>query len=636
MSLHALANHMAAKGRGPDSTLVHMSPREVHGLQALAMANGGTLTINPQTGLPEAGFLDSLLPALAGFALGPAGFGLMSSAMAGLTVGGITALASGDLGKGLVAGLGAYGGSGLGESLTGVPNTAADPGWGARDAGISEAAKTSPEATFNRMQSGVNAAVSAPTDFLKSNYMNLGFAAAPALTGAFEEEDSSTGVKPHPGYIRVFDDNGNQVEAVKADEWGSRPVMKWGQVPKPTGYASGGGIEDAYRTLSSELPISIMPVELPSETPPDTTAPTEEVKKGITRFGGVLAPDLTGHDLNDKRSDSEKAQDYLMGRGPNPFVFTSKTPVVDATKKAADATKEIAATVEQQKEQQRGGGGGGGGIGGARGEPNGYVSNYSPDANSYTNGIVAALMGQQAVPASVVNLSDSGYATAAQAESAQNKALAAQYGMYGNPNAVAGPMSSIGVGFGSQGQHAEGAPAFGVGYGSQGQHAEGNTSGGSGNGPSGVGHGDQGGAHSGQGPGAGGGDGGGHGDARGGYLAHGQFDQRYAYGGGITALADGGMYNLGSYSDGGRLLRGPGDGVSDDIPATIGENQPARLADGEFVVPARIVSELGNGSTEAGARKLYAMMDRVQKARHSTVGKDKIAANTRAEKYLPA
>ena len=84
-------------------------------------------------------------------------------------------------------------------------------------------------------------------------------------------------------------------------------------------------------------------------------------------------------------------------------------------------------------------------------------------------------------------------------------------------------------------------------------------------------------------------------------------------------MADGGMagggYNLGGYSDGGRLLRGPGDGVSDSIPASIGNRQPARLADGEFVVPARIVSEIGNGSTEAGARKIYAMMDRVQKAR---------------------
>jgi hypothetical protein len=100
--------------------------------------------------------------------------------------------------------------------------------------------------------------------------------------------------------------------------------------------------------------------------------------------------------------------------------------------------------------------------------------------------------------------------------------------------------------------------------------------------------------------------------------------------------AQGGISNLGDYSDGGRLLRGPGDGISDSIPAMIGKKQPARLADGEFVIPARIVSELGNGSTEAGARKLYAMMDRVQKARKKTVGKGKVAANSRSAKYLPA
>ena len=111
---------------------------------------------------------------------------------------------------------------------------------------------------------------------------------------------------------------------------------------------------------------------------------------------------------------------------------------------------------------------------------------------------------------------------------------------------------------------------------------------------------------------------------------------------GVTAysgepkFAGGGIADLGGYSDGGRLLRGPGDGVSDSIPAVIGQRQPARLADGEFVVPARIVSELGNGSTEAGARKLYAMMDRVQKARRKTVGKDRVATNTRADKHLPA
>lgn len=106
--------------------------------------------------------------------------------------------------------------------------------------------------------------------------------------------------------------------------------------------------------------------------------------------------------------------------------------------------------------------------------------------------------------------------------------------------------------------------------------------------------------------------------------------------GGLAALAGGGQSHLGDYSDGGRLLRGPGDGVSDSIPASIGGKRPARLADGEFVVPARIVSELGNGSTEAGARKLYEMMARIQKARSKTVGKDRVAVNSRADKNLPA
>ena len=108
-------------------------------------------------------------------------------------------------------------------------------------------------------------------------------------------------------------------------------------------------------------------------------------------------------------------------------------------------------------------------------------------------------------------------------------------------------------------------------------------------------------------------------------------------GGGMAYAVGGGLGSLGSYSDGGRLLRGPGDGVSDSIPATIGrKQQPARLADGEFVIPARIVSELGNGSTDAGAKKLYAMMDRVQRARGKTTGKNKVAANSRSDKYLPA
>jgi hypothetical protein len=102
-------------------------------------------------------------------------------------------------------------------------------------------------------------------------------------------------------------------------------------------------------------------------------------------------------------------------------------------------------------------------------------------------------------------------------------------------------------------------------------------------------------------------------------------------------LAQGGIasYNLGGYAAGGnpRLLKGPGDGMSDNIPATIGDRQPARLADGEFVVPADVVSHLGNGSTDAGAKHLYAMMDKVRTAR---TGKKAQGKQINPQKYLPA
>jgi len=101
-------------------------------------------------------------------------------------------------------------------------------------------------------------------------------------------------------------------------------------------------------------------------------------------------------------------------------------------------------------------------------------------------------------------------------------------------------------------------------------------------------------------------------------------------------MASGGIagFNLGGYAAGGnpRLLKGPGDGMSDNIPAMIGNRQPARLADGEFVVPADVVSHLGNGSTDAGAKHLYAMMDKVRTAR---TGRKAQGKQIKPEKYLP-
>jgi hypothetical protein len=103
--------------------------------------------------------------------------------------------------------------------------------------------------------------------------------------------------------------------------------------------------------------------------------------------------------------------------------------------------------------------------------------------------------------------------------------------------------------------------------------------------------------------------------------------------GDITPMAAGGLSSLGGYSDGGRMLKGPGDGMSDDIPASINNKQPARLADGEFVIPADVVSHLGNGSTDAGAKRLYAMMNNVRKAR---TGRKAQGRQIKAEKYIPA
>jgi hypothetical protein len=99
--------------------------------------------------------------------------------------------------------------------------------------------------------------------------------------------------------------------------------------------------------------------------------------------------------------------------------------------------------------------------------------------------------------------------------------------------------------------------------------------------------------------------------------------------GGIMGLSD-----LGGYAAGGnpRLLKGPGDGMSDNIPATINGRQPARLADGEFVIPADVVSHLGNGSTDAGAKVLHQMMTKVRQER---TGNPHQGKQINPRKYMP-
>ena len=119
-------------------------------------------------------------------------------------------------------------------------------------------------------------------------------------------------------------------------------------------------------------------------------------------------------------------------------------------------------------------------------------------------------------------------------------------------------------------------------------------------------------------------------------LAVGGYDRMVGEQPMYQALAKGGISDLGGYSDyarGGRMLKGPGDGMSDSIPASIAGKRPARLARDEFVVPADVVSGLGNGSSDAGAKHLYAMMDRVRQAR---TGSKKQGKEINARRFMPA
>ena len=256
MSLHALATDMASKGRNGDSMLVHMTPGEVAGLHALALKHGGSLTINPDTGLPEASFLKSLLPMLAGFALGPAGFGLVSSAMgASAIVGGITGLATGSLSKGLMAGLGAYGGFGIGEALTGagadamtrgalsvegalpsVENIAqvTGEGYGGSAANYSDQVNSAVKAARDTsaampkadlLSAGAKSAMTDPLGFAKQNMIPLGMAAAPIMADMMVPTTTKAPSPTDTGYIRQKIWDGRQfvdVGPVKASDWGSR------------------------------------------------------------------------------------------------------------------------------------------------------------------------------------------------------------------------------------------------------------------------------------------------------------------------------------------------------------------------------------------------------------------------------
>lgn len=556
MSLHALANHMAAKGRGGDSMMVHMSADEVKALQALAKRHGTSLTINPETGQPEAFSLRSLLPTIIGAGLSIASGGTLTPMMAAMITGAGYTAATGSLQKGLMAGFGAWGGAGLGAGLNAA--AAATP--------VSDVAAATGQAGlgFSDVAAGVpEAAGAVPTTV------------APATTAA--------GMQSIPGVPGL--EVTNALPTATPTTTAMPELVPPASVPAPAAASvTEPGMLDRFssgiKALGTEEGRAAFMGQAGSK---GVEATGVGGVGGLTKYGvAALAPSLL---------EPPNYTPY-QGSGPNPynFAFNWERPYGPRydSREAQQLYGRMRLMAEggetTDKEQPT--------APAVVAEPSRYMgmTGASADAMRYLMGESAVSPAAQAAQNYMANRPVGPIQTPItipETPSAPSSALGRMLGrVSGSDTATTTGIPTFAFDPSTGRMRAIAAPVVPV-------VPETVTAL-----PT---------------------------DYTGGYAD-----------GGITALAMGGASHLGGYSDGGRLLRGPGDGVSDSIPATIGDRQPARLADGEFVVPARIVSELGNGSTEAGARKLYAMMDRVQKARGKTVGKGQVAANSRADKALPA
>ena len=655
--LHDIAKHVQSQGRGEDTVLVHMTPNEVGGLQALAKSQGGSLTRNPQTGLYEAGFLSSMLPMIAGAALTIASDGALAPWAAGLMVGAGDYAITGSLQQGLMAGLGAWSGGSLGAGLADVGAAAIPTGdvtaaseanpanWGSEDtvgkAVLEDVPKTS--MAQNAWTGLQNVATSAPAagSFIANNAMPLAGAVLPAVTGSLFKQNTvnpvtsvSTvnqplarlspdykGTQPipppspyqakYPNYVQTPynpatglpapQSPGTQYSsAVTAAEGGLMGIQKYAEGggisqvnPAQTDFMAGGGMypqsqqDHTQFATPSQMPASaaLMNSDFDTKTNPLTGVATGPgmAEGGVARLatGGTPLPGSgAGGDFKPTGGMISNALVGMGAAGPSHVYQPSYVNYAQTPYRPAQATTYNPANIP--------------------------IPNRAPMGNTQTPGIAGYAIDPKGMIGSPAYKQLQDELAAAQAQAAQAQTQP-DYG--GSGGGKAGGVMPDDLAYAGGG-----ILAFAQGS----QKPIGNKD----------------------------------------MAAIDEYTAQAQEEGGLASIKDaadkgdwnamlalqklghkasgGGVSSLGSYSDGGHLLKGPGDGVSDSIPAQIGAHQPARLADGEFVVPARIVSELGNGSTDAGAKRLYAMMQRVQAKRKKSMGKGKFAVNSKAENDLPA
>jgi len=595
---HAAAQHLASYGRGGDTELVHMTKGEIKGLQALALAHGGSLTINPNTGLVEAGFLKQLLPMVAGAALAATGVG---APMAALMVGGGYGLATGSITKGLMAGLGAWGGAGLTGSLgaLGGETLAAQGGDAALNAfkevnqqaiqsGLGEGATANLQALnpgaqgpipsefaremgtpgFNMPAGGLPSTQSVAVQSARDVVGNLKNLPESAIQG-YQTAAGAPGVNPQDvvqaagraqgaagattmgnigtGIKQVFSSPSAAGSFVKDNALTLGGAFLPSLVQEQRAAAPAGYTEDEYDRYLKGFRMS------PNYQAYEAPRPNPYYQAKYAAEGGIMKLQGGGGPV-ERMSQMNTAMNPQGGLYPQGMI--DKTQYATPTQRPA--SMELLDTEPAYQKSNP--------LVTAAGMASGGIARYRNRGQVNVLQDYLDRQGQEQMsplPESV-GVPRTGIFRDTDVDTARKDALTAAMIRLGKASKAAGiktvalPKTSI------------------------------------------KGLGDISGATQ---------------------------DTTEAAAGGTM------RYNLGGYSDGGRMLKGPGDGMSDSIPATIAGKQPARLADGEFVVPADVVSHLGNGSTDAGAKKLYSMMDKIRKAR---TGKKKQAPAVKASRYMPA
>ena len=658
------AQGLATLGRGGDSTLVHMNSSEVAGLQNLALQNGTSLTVNPNTGMPEAFNLSGLLPMIVGGGLSAISGGALSPLMAGLLVGGATAVVEGDLGAGLGAGLGAFGGANLLSSLKTLGTAAADPtittGTGVTDAiqtdisqvsnpGLNQATQFGQEGMF-----GVNNAIGANTP-VGLNSANPTNAFGSNAIGANTPVGLNTApTAPRPAtFGNVIPEAGSYNPALR-NEFASRG-MPPGAGPNFNSTVTGSPgfkqpINQSMMTNPNLQDQTLDPLtNLSNRVGTNVSTSFDQAGKGIdTLFNDYdRAKDLLGRDrIVEQLGESGEVIGKTIERVPLDNIDMAMKfgmPVAQGVMGGLEESDFYSGVDMTDFEDNRfrgpegqlnlsgvtnlnlnnpyttlGGGRGGLGLRGLL-SSGGEIKKYE-EGGDVGGGVTGAGLAPGTPVASAMSETISGPGGTETFESMVASGVhpanaAAMLGMDTAPYLDTGPgmeftgtpstspvRSGIGTLPPSPGRF---TPEPGFDYEEyKGGYMEplGKSV------PVGLGTGGYGGPTPG-GPG---------------YIYRGPtpISRRDR----STLLAGGGYL-------GGGDINVQGDGMSDEIPANIDNEQPAALSEGEFVVPADVVSHIGNGSSEAGAKEFYGMMDRVRMAR---TGRKKQSPEIEPERFMPA